>query len=202
MSERDFPDFDGKIRSHSLCRHSSAACSTSMALEDNGTLCFTLLFMRSAGTVHTRDSKSISDHVARRASPLRAAVRTRNRKHNRVGDPAEEHETFSIAFGTSRKLSAGWCCFAPEFLGSTRVMFLLAGLSPLYPCTITQSNTAAMRCRTRFAVSCSRPYGLQDSDDVSRFDVRNRHVTYVWVSVGPEALRPLIGVLIIGPFGP
>ena len=44
----------------------------------SGTRCSAFAFMRSAGIVHVAAAKSTSSQVARRASPLRAAVSTRN----------------------------------------------------------------------------------------------------------------------------
>ena len=43
--------------------------------------------MRDPGMAHVRASRSISSHRAPRASPDRAAVSTRNRKHSLEGEP-------------------------------------------------------------------------------------------------------------------
>ena len=66
---------------------SRASASTSSALSESGTLCSRLDFMRAAGTVHVRASRSISSHRAPRTSPERAAVSTRNSKASRVPAP-------------------------------------------------------------------------------------------------------------------
>ena len=59
-----------------------ASCSTSRACWESGTRCGRPAFMRSAGMVHVK--VSISDHSARRASPLRVAVKVKNARHNFV----------------------------------------------------------------------------------------------------------------------
>ena len=47
----------------------------SMALSESGTRCCRPAFIRSAGTVHKRASRSISDHLAPNTSLVRAAAK-------------------------------------------------------------------------------------------------------------------------------
>ena len=60
------------------------ASRTSSAAPDRGTRWGAPDFMREPGMCHSPASRSISGHSAPRAVPDRTAVRTRNRKHDRV----------------------------------------------------------------------------------------------------------------------
>ena len=68
---------------------------------DNGTRCSRAIFILSAGIVQRRSTGSISFHRARRTSPERAAVNTRNPKASfEVSDAFDSH-TVRIASATS-----------------------------------------------------------------------------------------------------
>ena len=77
MSLRDLPRLvPGKT--NSLRREAPSSFSTATARDESGTRCSRSLFMRSAGTTHSRSPKSNSFHRAPRASPVLAAVRITN----------------------------------------------------------------------------------------------------------------------------
>ena len=69
----------GKTRSESA-ESSIARLMIDTATSGSGTLCWRIAFVRSAGIVHTRVSRSVSDLRAPRTSPVRVAVRIRSRR--------------------------------------------------------------------------------------------------------------------------
>ena len=132
----------------------SRACrSISIAAFESGTRCSRPAFILKAGTVHVRTSKSISDHVASRTSPERAAVNTRNSNASFAASLLLHSRTAAIALATSPCGSACICFFGPlPFFGSTALSASPAGLSFRYPSPIAHFMIASMRYRNRFAM--------------------------------------------------
>ena len=84
-------------------RRTRACSSNSSAASDRGTRCSTPAFMREPGMRHSRHRGLVYFvHVAPRASPDRAAVNTRNRRHNLLARDALEASTVASAADTSR----------------------------------------------------------------------------------------------------
>ena len=73
----------------------------STARLDNGTRCSRAIFILLAGIVQSRSARSISFHRARRTSPERAAVNTRNSKASLDTSDASDSRTVRIAAATS-----------------------------------------------------------------------------------------------------
>ena len=70
------------------------------ARPESGTRCSRLAFIRPAEITQVRASGSISSQAARRTSPERAAVRTRNSRDSLVTGKAPELRTAPITAGT------------------------------------------------------------------------------------------------------
>ena len=90
----------------------------------SGTRCSTAAFMRVAGIVHRAVSTSISFLVAPRTSPLRAAVRTVNRKASFVPAHASVAAMTAKARTTSPYGSARWLprrCASPRRFGRAAI---------------------------------------------------------------------------------
>lgn len=102
MSDIGWPCFtdDGNIRPLPSDR-GRARSSTSCAASLSGTRCSVPLFMRSPGMRHSHVPVSSSFHVAPRASPDRAAVSTRKRRHSLLARDALEASTTASAAATS-----------------------------------------------------------------------------------------------------
>ena len=73
----------------------------------SGTWCSFPPFMRSAGTVHTPVSRSISDHFAPITSEVRAAVRMANSRAR--AEMLSRSRSSAMKLGSSAKGRAGWC---------------------------------------------------------------------------------------------
>ena len=127
----------------------------STARTDNGTRCFTLAFMRDAGTVHTALVRSTSSHVIPRTSPDLAAVRIRNSNINLLRLACLLWSTSSIKAGTSDQGREGWCTTR------SRLLCCLGRSLPTTPTGLPlhiswathQSMTTLQRCLRREAVS-------------------------------------------------
>ena len=99
----------GQICSILQERQHLARSSVSIAAGDNGTRCSRPAFMRSAGMRHSAACRSISLHVAARASPDRTAVRMMNRRQLFSTSLAVHAAMASNAAPTSAQGSAAWC---------------------------------------------------------------------------------------------
>ena len=95
------PVVDGNMRPESSASR-RASVSTSIAREASGTRCSRLAFMRSAGTIQTRPSRSTSDQRASRASPDRLAVKVTNANNSFAAGLAFDSRTVRNAVPTSR----------------------------------------------------------------------------------------------------
>ena len=76
LSESGLPNLSPE-KTRSLTRTSRIRSSSATARVDNGTTCSRPAFIRPAGIVHRRRSRSTSSHRIPRASPERTAVRVR-----------------------------------------------------------------------------------------------------------------------------
>ena len=88
---------------------SLARSSTSSAPLDSGTRCSRPAFILAGGIVQTFAAVSISSHVAARASPERAAVKTISSTASRADSGALADRMRRSASGTSPCGSARWC---------------------------------------------------------------------------------------------
>ena len=102
MSDSGFPFRPaGNTRWLSSPTRLGTSRSISTARPDRGNLCSFRAFMRSVGTVQTVVFRSISSHVARRTSPDRAAVSTRNSNDKMGIESAPDSRIRFKAEGTS-----------------------------------------------------------------------------------------------------
>ena len=123
-----------------------------MARGDSGTSCSRFDFVRSAGTFHTAAPKSISVQCARRTSPERAAVNTRNSNASFAAVVAREAWIVSSASATSAWGNAAMCRTISRCRPSVAPT-LSHGLSVRYSIATAHCITVLMRWRRRRAVS-------------------------------------------------
>jgi len=163
------PLLDGNTRPDPvLCPRASA--NTSTARPERGTLCWRPAFIRSPGIVHKPVSRSISSHTAPLTSPERTAVTTANSAASRSGVCAFACWIRTMAYATSRCGSARRCFLAPSCLGNAAVTASPAGLSWRCPWAMAHFMTAAIRWRTRLAVS-GRLFQIGDRQSMTSADV-------------------------------
>ena len=143
---------DGNTRPDSS-RKAAASLSRSTTCTLIGTRCSTLAFIRSDDIRHTSSLRSISSQVAPLASPDRAAVRTRNVKHNLTAVEARVPPISSSAEPTSSYGSALRCAFTLAIAGNAPSIASPAGLDSTKPYAIAHRKTVLIRWRTRRAVS-------------------------------------------------
>ena len=102
MADSGEPIFSGDGNTRLLSsRKTDASRRRSRACLLRGTRCSMPAFIRWDGIRHSWPWRSISSQVAPRASPERAAVSTRNRKHNLAATEAWDDSTASSAAPTS-----------------------------------------------------------------------------------------------------
>ena len=128
---------------------------------DSGTRCSTAAFIRSAGTVQTPASRSISDQRAPNASPVRAAVST-VKAISFAATPGCS-ATACMNAGTSLKGSAAWCSTFGPWLASAAdsQVALPTGrvlAAPVTPCR------SPVQARTLSVRAPGRPSGLPGPD--------------------------------------
>lgn len=123
----------GKTRSEPVLRMASASASMAGAASDSGTPCACSVFMRWPGMRHSRVFMSISSHVARLASPPRAAVGTGNRKHGFAARVAADPSTAASTAVTPNLAIVGWGAFTEDGAGNAPRFASPAMLRSTYP---------------------------------------------------------------------
>ena len=158
--------------SNTLSPFRRSAANRSTACSDSGTLCSRLDFIRSAGMVHTRVARSISDHLAPSTSLDRQAVRI-------VNSSARE-ATLSDCLRRAMKLGSslwgteGKCRTALSLDGRTSRWSILAFAIVLNPRPIQNElyPVADAPCR-RWHLG---PYWLENLQDALGVDCGYGHV--------------------------
>ena len=156
LSVNERPCFvPGNIRSDPVSRMSMASDSAASAASGNRTTCGCPVFIRSPGIRHSCASKSISCHVARRASPPRAAVSRRKRKHSFSALVTADSSTAASAPATSGYGMVRWCDRTAGCGGNTPSMASPVAFVSTYPCPCAQRSVVRIcRCSLRAASGC------------------------------------------------
>ena len=157
-------------------------------------------FIRSDGIHHTWPWRSISSQVAPLASPDRAAVITRNRKHNLAGVEAWDASTVSSADPTSWYGSDLRCAFTFGIGGNAPSIASPAGLFSIKPCAIAHRKTVPHPLA--YPTGClrpGRPYWGEDSQNVASVYSINRRAAKRRHSVTLQGLHPAFRVLGVTP---
>ena len=200
------PERPGNTRSHPFRLRSWRARSrTATACGLSGTRCSFPAFIRSRGSIQVRASTSISDqHV--RASPLRAAVRTRNRRQRRTAARDRESSTLANRSRTSACGRARWLLARRRRFGGAPSIASPATFRSTNSRACAQPSTVRICWRTRLAVvgvCCAaavpagpgRPLPLADpfAKGCPRQEV---HRPLEWVADGRQSSPGLAGSLI------
>ena len=154
MLDNGLPARPGKSRTPSCWPRSRT--SSAIAASDNGMRCSFPAFMREAGIVHKRASRSNSDQLASSASDVRQAVKMHN--STSIAPAPGMARSCGMKAGSSRQSSAAWFSTFATALGFgnswSRCPRHAAGLSPARnPCTVHHARMPSIRPRSLVAVS-------------------------------------------------
>ena len=141
-------------------RRTRASLSTSIAWLLSGTRCSWPPFILAAGMAHVPPSRATSSHTAPLASPLLAAVSTRNQKHSSTDNDAGNSSTIRRASPTRTQGSGGRApsMTSPAGLRSTRFR------------ASAQAKIIRRRCLIPCRLRLSCPDGSQHVQDIHPVD--------------------------------
>jgi len=147
------PERPGNTSSHPFrLRNCRARSTTATASGPSGTRCSFPAFMRSPESVQVRLSTSISDQRAPRASPLRAAVRIRNRRQRRTAARDRDPSTVASSSRTSACGRARWLFARRRRFGRAPSIASPATFRLTNSPSLPQLSTVRICWRTRRAV--------------------------------------------------
>ena len=152
---------------------------------------------------HSFVSKSISDQVAPRASPLRVAVNTTNRKHSFAARDAPEASTVSSAAGNFLVRQGPKVFFTAGMAGRAPSIISPATLCSMKPYAWHQDNTARIRLRcfaSYFRFCC--PYRDQYAQHVFPPYLIDSQFTDNRQDMFFHALFPVLGCFLTAPTRP